>query len=70
MDLNEKLLSLLNYIDEGIRRKIYYLRYFEFIHHIFIELIENRILKIESFKRFITATKELIWNGFLRNSLI
>ena len=68
MDLNEKLLSLLNFIDEGIRRKIYYVRYFEFIRHIFIELIENRILKIESFKRFIKATKELIWNELLKNN--
>ena len=68
MDLNGKLLSLLKFIDEGIRRKIYYIRYFEFIHQIFIELIENRILEIESFKRFIKATKELIWNELLRNN--
>ena len=68
MDLNEKLLSLINFIDEGTRRKIYYISYFEFIHHTFIELKENRLLDIESFKRFINSANNLILNEFLRNN--
>lgn len=68
MDINEKLHILLQFIDEGLRRKLYYIRYFEFIASTFYSLIDNRILEIESFKKFIKATKEPIWNEFLKNS--
>ena len=67
MDLNEKLLSLFKFINEGKRRKIYYIKYFEFILHTFINLIENRIFNVESFKRFILSTKQPVYNEFLIN---
>jgi hypothetical protein len=67
MDLNQKLQHLLQLINEGIRRKLYYRRYFELILFTFYDLINYRILKIESYKRFIKATIEPIWNELFKN---
>lgn len=67
MDLNQKLQRLTQFINEGIRRKLYYIRYFEFILFTFYDLKDNHILKTESYKGYIRATKEPIWNEFFKN---
>jgi len=67
MDLNQKLQHLLQLINEGIRRKLYYRRYFELILFTFYDLINYQILKIESYKRLIKATIEPIWHEFFKN---
>ena len=67
MDLNQKLQLLLQFINEGIRRKLYYIRYFEFILYTCYDLIDYHILKIESHKRLIKATIIPIWNELFKN---
>lgn len=67
MDLNQKLQHLLQFINEGIRKKLYYIRYFELILFTFCDLIDYHILKMESYKQLINATIQPIWNEFFKN---
>ncbi len=68
MDLNEKLNFLIDFIDESIGKKIYYINYFEFILGTYFGLIDNGVFNVKIFRRFISSTKQLIFNEFLKNN--
>lgn len=67
MAFEDKLDTLLSYIDESIRKKVFCKNFFIFFLLIKEEFVELRILNTDRFQKLYEICKDHLWKEFLRS---